>query len=336
MLETSSGAGHQPELRSVTHCPRFQFCGIKDRRLYSWPKDRKLAVFLALNIEVFSYDDSNNAGLTGTQPAPNVSAYGWKEYGNRVGAWRILDLLREFHMHCAVQLNSLVYSHCPELVAFSDSLGNDVVAHSRTNSERQGTKSESDEMALIKEVTATIKQHEGKAPLGWLGAGLSESMVTPDLLAEAGYRYVMDYGCMDDQPIWINTRSGKKLLAIPYAQDLNDLGAILVRHWTYKQYADAVIDAFDEMLLQAREGEDALVMPIAIHAFLMGQPCALPHLRRVLAHIASCIQDDIWLTTPDAIFRHIEQLPAGTVPGDDKFHKTQRYLHQSAGGCRGD
>ena len=76
--------------------------------------------------------------------------------------------------------------------------------------------------------------------------------VTPDLLAEAGYRYVMDFGPLDDQPVWLSTRSGKKLLAIPYAQDLNDFCAILTRHWTYKQYADAIIDAFDELLHLAK------------------------------------------------------------------------------------
>lgn len=66
-----------------------------------------------------------------------VSAYGWKDYGNRVGAWRILDMFKEFHLSCAINVNSLVYAHCPELVAYSDSLKHEVVAHSRTNSERQ-------------------------------------------------------------------------------------------------------------------------------------------------------------------------------------------------------
>ena len=81
-------------------------------------------------------------------------------------------------------------------------------------------------------------------------------------------------------------------------------------------------DAFYAM----QKGDDALVMPISLHTFLVGQPCALPHVRRVLEHISERLVD-VWFTTPGDIFRHIEQLPPGTVPGDGKFQKSQRYLH---------
>ena len=75
-----------------------------------------------------------------------------------------------------------------------------------------------------------------------------------------------------------------------------------------------------------QEGDDPMVMPISLHTFLVGQPCALPHMRRVLAHITAAAEH-VWFTTPGQICEHIEKLPEGTVPGDGRFHKTQRYLH---------
>ncbi|KAK9827495.1 hypothetical protein WJX74_005676 [Apatococcus lobatus] len=301
-------------------CGRYEYVSINDRRPYTWPKGSKLAVFLALNVEIFTLDDESNIGLIGDQPAPYVAAYGWKDYGNRVGVWRLLDMFQKLGLPCAMLLNSELYSQCPELMAESRRLGHEVVGHSRTNSEWQGVLPEDEEWAIVRECTATIAKHEGRQPKGWLGAGLSESSVTPDLLTEEGYEYVMDFGTLDDQPIYMSTRSGKPLLAVPYAQDLNDYGAILTRHWTFSQYADAIIDAFDELLRLAKEGETALVLPISLHTFLVGQPAALKHLRRALEHICKHAKD-IWITTPGSIAQHVQQLPPGTVPGDGKFVK---------------
>ena len=94
---------------------------------------------------------------------------------------------------------------------------------------------------------------------------------TPDLLDEAGYRYVLDW-CMDDQPVWLKTRSGR-ILAVPYPQELNDSAAIIGRHVSAAEFADMIIDQFDEMLEQSRE--QPLVMGIALHAMIVGQPFRL-------------------------------------------------------------
>src|SRR5215218_3328744 len=106
------------------------------------------------------------------------------------------------------------------------------------------------ERPLIEEATAVIEAFEGKRPAGWLGPWISESRVTPDLLAERGYAYLLDW-CMDDQPVWLSTRNGGRILAVPYPQEVNDIPSIVARKDSAEQFADMIVDNFDEMLEQA-------------------------------------------------------------------------------------
>ena len=112
--------------------------------------------------------------------------------------------------------------------------GCEIAAHGRTNAERQGQLPETEERKLIAEATAEIARHEGKPPLGWLGPWISESDVTPDLLKEVGYRYVLDW-CHDDRPVALATRAGP-LLSVPYPQEANDANAIVVRRMTAEAF----------------------------------------------------------------------------------------------------
>ena len=139
---------------------------------------------------------------------------------------------------------------------------------------------------------------------------LSNSAVTMDLLQEAGYRYVMDW-TMDDQPIWIRTRKGR-ILAMPYPIEVNDTRGIVWYHYTAEEFADMIVDQFDEMLAQS--ARQPLVCPISLHPFVIGRPYRIRRLRRALQHILGH-RDRVWLTRPRDICAHIESLPAGVVPG---------------------
>ena len=180
---------------------------------------------------------------------------------------------------------------CPELVAAFRAAGCEIAAHGRTNAERQGQLPEAEERKLIEAATAEITRHEGKPPRGWLGPWISESDVTPDLLKEAGYHYVLDW-CHDDRPVALKTRAGP-LLSVPYPQEANDANAIVVRRMTADAFADLVVDQFDEMLEQARDS--ALVCPVSLHPHITGQAHRLRHLRRAFAHIAQ-YRARIWAT----------------------------------------
>jgi peptidoglycan/xylan/chitin deacetylase (PgdA/CDA1 family) len=149
------------------------------------------------NLEHFAFGEGLGAELAPGGPQPDVLNFAWRDYGNRVGVWRLLDLFDELALPASVLVNSSIYGYCPEVMAAVRARGDEVVGHGRTNSERQGILPEAEERALIAETTRVIAAAEGTLPKGWLGPWISQSRVTPDLLAEAGYGYVLDW-CQDD------------------------------------------------------------------------------------------------------------------------------------------
>jgi allantoinase len=291
---------------------RYRYSAFKTRPRYDWPHGGGLAVYLALNLETFAFGEGFGAQLA-PAPHPDVLNYSWRDWGNRVGAWRLIDLFAAERFPASILINSDLYDEAPELIAAFRARGDEFVGHGRTNSERQGTLSEAAERALIEAATARLRAHEGRPPAGWLGPWISESAVTPDLLAEAGYRYVLDWA-MDDQPVYLKVRGGERLLAVPYPQELNDIPAILARNLSGTGFADMIVDAFDEMLEQSAEAP--LVMGLALHAYIVGQPHRLRPLRRALRHIAAA-RERIWITTAGAIASHCLALPPGIVPGSE-------------------
>jgi allantoinase len=291
---------------------RFGYRPITRRLPYRWPGGAGLAVYLGFNIEHFAFGEGLGAGIGPTSPQPDVLNYSWREYGNRVGAWRCLDLFDQLGLPTAALVNTSLYEHCPELVAAFVARGDELVGHGHSNAERQGGLPESAERELLAMCRSRLQAESGTAPEGWLSPWISESRLTPDLLAETGYRYTLNW-CHDDQPMCMRTRNGQRLWSVPYPQELNDIPMIVGRQMDAKDFAQMVIDNFDEMLQQAQT--QPLVMGIALHPYLVGQPYRLRHLRRALEHIArERERGSVWFTTPGAICRHVDSL-ADQHPG---------------------
>jgi hypothetical protein len=189
---------------------RYDFVPLPERRDYSWPNGKRLAFVLTTNVEWFAF----GAGL-GHDPAKQGEPqthrnYAWRDYGNRIGVWRLLELFDELELPAAHNANSLLYEHAPQVMAAIRRRGDEVVAHGRTNAENLRGLWQPDEERILREVTETIARHEGAPPAGWMGSGAYETAHTLDLLKELGYRYVMDWP-MDDQPVWMKTRRGRIL-----------------------------------------------------------------------------------------------------------------------------
>jgi allantoinase len=278
---------------------RFKYSAIIDRPDFTWPEGKRLAFHVALNFEHFAYGEGLGISYSPGIPHPNSYNWAWREYGNRVGVWRLMELFDELELPVSLLLNSEVYHHCPEVVAAFRQRGAEMVGHGRTNSEHQNDFDEDGERALIREVTDTIARHEGRPPQGWLSPGVNPSSVTPDLLQEAGYSYILDWP-MDDQPVWMRTRGGH-LLSVPYPHEVNDIPMVVLHHGSGPAFADMIIDQFDEMLRQSRR--QSLVYGIGLHAFIVGHPFRLRHLRRALEHIWRH-RDRVWFATTGEIARH--------------------------------
>jgi peptidoglycan/xylan/chitin deacetylase (PgdA/CDA1 family) len=288
---------------------RYDYSPIRGRPTYEWPDGTRLAFYLAVNVEHFAFGEGLGAELAPGGPPPDVLNFAWRDYGNRVGIWRLLNLFDEFGLPAAGLLNSAVYDYAPAIASAFRARGDEIVAHGRTNSERQSLLDEAAERALITEATELIAKREGSQPRGWLGPWIAQSRITLDLLKEVGYEYVLGW-CMDDQPVWMRTRSGP-ILSVPYPQEVNDIPAIAVRRASAEQFADMIVAQFDEMLSQA-EGVP-LVMGVALHPYIVGQPFRLRHLRSALAHIARH-RGRVWITHPGAIARYAVSLTPGIIP----------------------
>ena len=291
-----------------SHLPdhhRFPYSAITQRPVYQWPGGKVLAVYIAFNIEHFAFGEGLGANIGPASPQPDVLNYSWREYGNRVGAWRCFDLFDELQMPVAALINTALYDHCPELVVACFERGYELVGHGHTNAERQGTMNAADEQALLEQCRTLISQNSGVFPTGWLSPWISESAVTPDLLVETGYRYTLNW-CHDDQPVMMNTRTHTPLWSIPYPQELNDIPMMIGRQMDGADFADMIIDQCDEMLDQSKK--QPLVMGIALHPYLVGQPYRLRHLRRALKHIhEKRVLGEVWMTTPGQICDFVTQ-----------------------------
>ncbi|UFN51063.1 polysaccharide deacetylase family protein [Roseomonas sp. OT10] len=308
----------------LPHHDRHDYHPWNERQRWTWPNGARLAVYLGVNLEHFAFGEGLGAELapgaaSGAGPHPDVLNHAWRDYGNRVGAWRVLEVLEELSLPCTVLLNSAMYAHAPQLVAAHRARGDEIAGHGRTNSERQSLLDEAAERSLIQEATAEIARHEGAPPRGWLSPWIAESRSTPDLLAEAGYRYTLNW-CSDDQPIWHRTRAGR-LLAIPYPQEVNDIPSIIARKDGAAQFAEMILEDFRERLRQVRDGR-AQVMGIALHPYIIGQPYRLRALRRALEEVAAEARRadqgsgaaSAWICRAGDIHDHALRLPPGALP----------------------
>ncbi|MGH8733959.1 MAG: polysaccharide deacetylase family protein [Burkholderiales bacterium] len=297
-------------MKLKTH-DRYDYSAITQRKDYSWPGGKRLAVHFCLNVEHFSFGEGLGNDYATPHPQPNTRSFAWRDYGNRVGAWRLLELAEAYDLPYGLLINTALYDYCPEMVAAFSKRGDEIVGHGRTNAERQGDLWELDERRLIDDVTQEITRREGRPPKGWMGPAAAESNVTPDLLKEAGYSYVMDWPA-DDQPFWLRTRSGP-ILSVPYPAELNDSASIIHRENTAREFADMIVDQFDEMVEQSEH--HPLVMNVSVHTYVFGQPFRLRRLRAALQH---CRQHPraarVWWCRPRDVAEHCYALDPALVP----------------------
>jgi peptidoglycan/xylan/chitin deacetylase (PgdA/CDA1 family) len=292
-------------LKLPTH-GRYRYSAIENRPNYEWPERKRLAFYIGLNVEHFAF----LAGL-GSDPFERARArqthrnFAWRDYGLRVGIWRVFRMLDELKLPATILLNSLVCENYPEVIERIKRRGDEVCAHGRTNSETLGGLWEHDEARIISETTETIMRHFDARPLGWMGPAAAESRTTPDLLVEAGYTYSLGWP-VDDQPTWMRTRSGP-ILIVPYPMELSDIGANVHRDHTGREFADMIVDQFEEMLEQSKQ--QPLVMPVSLHPFICGHPFRLRPLRQALKHCLEHKESEaVWFTCAGKISQYCQAL----------------------------
>lgn len=281
----------------------YAYSPIVGRPAGRWPNGRKLAVYIAIGVEDYRPEGGLTEDILPGVPAPDAVNASWRDYGNRVGAFRLLDRLHRMQMPATILLNTMVYDSAPDVLTAARQVGAEIVAHGVSNSDTLAGRSVADETDYLRAVATRIRDEEGAMPGGWSSPWLTHTEHTVDLLAEAGFRYLLDLR-LDDQPVWLTTASAP-LLALPYPLELNDSSTMVGRLASARDFADMVVDEFDELLSAA--DEQPLVMGLVTHSFISGAPFRLRALTTALRHMAMA-RADVWFTVPGQIHQAWTQL----------------------------
>jgi len=285
----------------MTNPAGYPYTPLPARPAGSWPNGARLAVVVCVGVESYRFGDGHTEDVLPGVPAPDLVNTAWRDYGNRVGAFRIFEVLRSLGIPPTVLLNTDVYDEAPAVLEAARRAGAEIVGHGRSNSDSLSQMTTDAERTYLTHVADRIRAHEGAAPGGWSSPWLSHTPATLNLLAETGYRYLLDLR-LDDQPVWLATESGP-LLLIPYNAEINDSSTMIGRQASAHEFADMIVDEFTELAATPHP----LVMSVVLHSFITGVPFRLRAVRGALERVAAA--EGVWLTTPREIHRAVLDSP---------------------------
>jgi allantoinase len=275
---------------------RFDYLPITRRPPLRFPNNARVAVWVIPNIEYYPFGKpaiamtQMTAGLN-----PDVLNAAWRDYGARVGIWRLMEIFERQGFPVTGALNSDVCERYPQIVEEGSRLGWEWMAHGPNNAMLFTGMDEAAERGIISSSIDTIASMTGIRPRGWLGPALTETGSTLDILAEAGIDYVADW-CNDELPYDMTTKTGS-MLAVPYTLEIGDIPHFLFHGGSGPDFERMIVDQFNVMY---HEGQNIpRVMAIALHPFIVGHPFRAYYLERALAHIRGHL--DVWLTTGSGI-----------------------------------
>ncbi len=269
---------------------------ITSRPRLTWPNGARVAVWVVPNVEHYEYlpKDVRARDPWPRTPHPDVLGYGARDYGNRVGIWRLFQVLDDLGIRCTTSLSMRVIQHYPRIHEAMQKRGWEYMSHGLYNTRYHWGYGEAEEAAVIAECNDIHDRLVGGPLPGWFSPAASYTVNTHHLVAEAGITYWADI-YHDDQPFPVKVRSGS-LVTVPYSMDLND--AILTRRPDdMVEFDVAIRDHFDTVY-----AEGDRVMCIALHPYWIGQPHRIEKFRRTMEYILG--HSGVWMTTGGAIARH--------------------------------
>jgi peptidoglycan/xylan/chitin deacetylase (PgdA/CDA1 family) len=272
----------------------------------SWPGGQPLALALVVSAEYYDLYPSEGAftppnvpGGFGRGPYPDFRAFSIREYGNRVGAFRLMDVIEQAGLKATLAADAHVARTRPDVVRAALALGWEIAGHGVSVTEIIGEHlSEAQEREYIERSLAPLRELTGAEILGWHGPEYGESSRTPALLAEQGVRYLLDWP-HDERPVPMNI-GGANLLSLPMSADLDDVMAHWHRKISMQRWRQSVLDAVQRLCADGHAGGRLLILNL--HPWLMGQPYRVSHLEDLLRDLRA--RDGIWFTTTAAIAAH--------------------------------
>ncbi len=261
---------------------RVPYSPIHERPRLRLPGDARVAVWTIVNVEAWDPAAPMPRAVLpppmGQPLLPDLPNWAWHEYGMRVGIWRFLEALQSRKLKATLALNGLCCSLYPEVCTAAHQAGWEFMGH---GFEQRPMHKVADQRAAIADTIEAIAGVIGKPPRGWESPGLTETLDTADLLAEAGIEYVADW-VLDDQPIPIQTRTGR-LISVPYTVEINDVVMSAVQQQPSDEILRRGRDQFDRLYSDGRTAPR--VMAISIHPYLTGVPHRIKYLEALYDYI---------------------------------------------------
>ena len=239
----------------------------------------RLVVWPIVNVEVWDIGRAMPRQVlpppTGVTRLPDLPHWAWHEYGMRVGFWRLKAALDRLKITPTLSVNARVCLDYPRVAQAARDAGWEFMGHSY---DQRPIHFEPNQRAMIRRAVKVIKAYTGKQPVGWLGPGFTETLDTPDLLAEAGIKYVADWPSMMALRAQNRTRHAASL---PYSIELNDIAMMMVQHHPASEFVTRCMDYFDRVCAESKSR--AKVMSIAVHPYISGTPYRIKYFEQVLA-----------------------------------------------------
>lgn len=277
---------------------RYVYSPLVGRPRLTLPGGARVAVWVAPNHEFYELDPPRGGVREPwSRVHPDTLQYSYRDYGNRVAIWRVIDVLERHGVKGSISLNVALCDHHPETAERCADLGWEFFSHGIYNTRYLFGLAESEERQVIEDVIQTVERWSGKRPYGWLSPALTNTERTLDLLAEYGFTYTCDL-FHDDQPFPVKVRKNR-LISIPYSLELNDLIALFTYGASPEEYGRMIRRALDWLHAEAVRNDTAYVLGIPLHPYLIGQPNRIDHFEETLEYVTN--HEGVWMATGHAI-----------------------------------
>lgn len=282
---------------------RYDWSMLSDRKSINWPNGKKLALWVNVSLQFFPLDQKGvpikiPGGMT--MPYPDLRHFSLRDYGNRVGIYRLIKAFDKYNVRATYAVNGELAQRAPYLMETIRDRGAEIIAHGwNMDTIHHNGLSPAEELDIIKKSLDVLSKYSEADITGWLSPGRLEGNKTPDVLAEAGIKYFCDW-VNDDMPYHFRTDNGP-LTAMPLSNELEDKFVLMTNLHSEQSYADQIKDAAD-MLLGEAEKQGGRILALSLHPWMVGQPHRIKVLEDVLEYLMS--MEDVWSASAGDIMQH--------------------------------
>ncbi len=279
---------------------RYDWSMLKDRPAIQWPDGKKVALWVNVSLQFFPLVQTDKTfpvpgGMR--MPYPDLRHFSLRDYGNRVGIYRILKALDAHGIKPTIAMNADLATRCPALRQRIVDRGDEIIAHGlNMDALHHSGIDPALESERIKTTVDTLRDLTGQPVEGWLSPGKSQSFDTPDLLARHGLRYQCDW-VNDALPYPFRTQNGP-LVAMPLSTELEDTHILMNNLHSEDSYVEQVEDACRFLLTEA-ETQGGRMLALSIHPWLLGQPHRIRKLDALLGALTA--HEGVWSATASEI-----------------------------------